>query len=76
MMSEINSKGVVIKLIDGSTIMGKTNIGDNRRLSDRLNRGEDPFITVFDASVQGLIGKVLFINRQQIMWAMPVDDTK
>jgi hypothetical protein len=73
-MSEMTTKGVVIKLIDGSTVMGKTNIGDSRRLSDRLNKGDDPFITVFDASVQGLIGKVLFINRQQIMWAMPIED--
>jgi len=73
-MKDMNTTSVVVKLIDGTTIKGKTNIGDHRRLSDRLNRGEDPFLTMFDVSVQGQTGRVLFINKSQIMWAMPVEE--
>lgn len=68
-----NAQCVLIKLLDGTTVKGKTNIGTHKRISDRLNRDQDPFIVVYDVSLQGQAGKVLFINKSQIMWAMPVD---
>lgn len=71
-MKDINSEDVLIKLLDGTVIKGKTNIGKHQRLSDSFNRGEDPFVVVFDVALQGQEGKVLFINKNQIMWAMPI----
>jgi hypothetical protein len=72
-MKEINAQSLLLKLLDGTTIKGKTNVGSHQRLSDCLNREESPFLVVFDVSMQGQAGKVLFINKSQIMWAMPVE---
>lgn len=73
-MRNMNTRGILIRLVDGTSIKGRTNIGDNKRLSDQINRGSNPFLTVFDVSIQGETGKVLLINKTQIMWAMPTDD--
>lgn len=72
-MKEMNAQSVLIKLLDGTTVKGKTNMGPHNRLSDCLNRVEDPFLVVFEVSIQGQTGKVLFINKNQIMWAMPTE---
>lgn len=72
-MKEMNVQNILIKLLDGTTVKGKTNMGSHNRLSDRLNRGEDAFMVLFDVSMQGQTGKVIFINKTQIMWAMPVE---
>ena len=69
----MNTQEMLIKLLDGTMIKGKTNMGSHNRLSDHLNRNESPFLVVFEVSLQGQTGKVLFINKNQIMWAMPVD---
>jgi len=72
-MKEMNAQSVLVKLLDGTTVKGKTNMGSHNRLSDCLNREESPFLVVFEVSLQGQAGKVLFINKNQIMWAMPID---
>lgn len=69
----MNAQSVLVKLLDGTTVKGKTNMGAHNRLSDCLNRGDDPFLVVFEVSIQGQSGKVLFINKSQIMWAMPIE---
>jgi hypothetical protein len=73
-MKDVPAESILIKLLDKSIVKGKVSVGDFRRLSDRLNKGEDPFLIVFDATVEGHTGKVLMINKNQIMWAMPIVD--
>jgi Family of unknown function (DUF6812) len=45
-----------------------------QRVSDIFTRVDDPFLVVFDATVEGTHGKVLIINKHNIIWASPEDD--
>ena len=65
---------VVIRLNDGTTFKGSTNLKDFNRLSDFLNRSEDPFLTLFNVTQSDHYTDVVFINKNQIMWAMPTQD--
>ena len=71
---DFDSKKVLIKMLDGTMIIGRTNLRSNTRLSDLLNRERDLFLVIFDAPFRGQDGQVVFVNKTQIMWAMPVDD--
>jgi len=64
---------VTIKTTDGSTLFGKVNIGLHERLSDLFTKQENPFIVLFDVEHRDSQGKVLFINKRQIVWAEPED---
>ena len=44
-----------------------------RRISDIFTRGENPFIVVFDVTVDGQQGRVLVINKKKILWVSPED---
>jgi len=44
-----------------------------RRISDIFTRGENPFIVVFDVSMEGQKGRVLVINKNKILWVSPED---
>jgi hypothetical protein len=72
-MADKNETPIVIKLIDGTIIEGKTNLGERRRLSDRLNRNPDPFLTIVEAAWGGETNRVVFVNKSHIAWAMPGD---
>ncbi len=73
-MKDFDSKKVIVKLLDGSVITGRTNLKSNTRLSDLFNEEKDLFIVIFDAPFRGEDGQVVFVNKTQIMWAMPVED--
>jgi len=73
-MREMNARTVSIGLCDGTVIAGKINIGNTRRLSDFLNRQDNLFIVLFDVTEGGKESSVVFVNRQQIVWAKPVED--
>lgn len=70
-MEEFDSKKAVIKLIDGTTITGRLNLKSNKRLSDLFNLDDNPFVVLFDVSFREELGKVIFINKSQIMWISP-----
>jgi len=44
-----------------------------KRVSDIFTKGKNPFIVVFDASLEGQTGKVLIINKHKILWVSPED---
>jgi len=71
---DFDSKKILLKMLDGTMITGRTNLHNNTRLSDLLNRESDLFIVVFDAPFRGQDEQIVFVNKTQIMWAMPVDD--
>ena len=75
---KLDSRNVILKLVDGSMVKGKINLHHDeaviQRVSDIFTRIADPFIVVFDATVEGEVGKVLIINKRNVIWASPVDD--
>jgi len=72
MPEEMKITKVNIRLTDGSHVKGNVNIKHHDRVSDLLNKGEDPFIILFDATTPGgSSGKVVFVSKSQILWICP-----
>jgi hypothetical protein len=71
---DFDSKKILVKMLDGTMVVGRTNLRSNTRLSDLLNRERDLFLVIFDAPFRGMDGRVVFVNKTQIMWAMPVEE--
>ncbi len=71
-------KEVIIKLVDGSLIKGKVNLHHDeymiQRASELFTQIDDPFLVVFDATFEGKGGRVLIVNKRNIVWASPEDD--
>ena len=44
-----------------------------KRISGVFTKGKNPFIVVFDATVEGQAGRVLIINKCKILWISPED---
>jgi hypothetical protein len=44
-----------------------------KRISDIFTRGTNPFIVVFDVTLDGQKEKVLVINKHKILWVSPED---
>ena len=66
---------LVVKLTDGTVVHGKTNRKTYNRLSDALNAEEDAFLVLYDALVGDEDTKTIFINKQQIVWVQPDEDS-
>jgi len=66
-------RSVVVKIKDGTTITGKLNIGDFPRVSDFFKNSPDQYFVLSDAEHRGTSGKVVIINKNEIMWAEPED---
>jgi hypothetical protein len=62
---------VTIKTTDGSTLLGKINIGMHERASDLFTKTDSPFIVLFDVELREGTGKVFFVNKNHIVWAEP-----
>jgi hypothetical protein len=75
---KLDPRNVILKLADGSMVKGKVNLhhdeAEIQRVSEIFTRVADPFLVVFDATVEGKPGKVLIINKRNIVWASPGDD--
>ncbi|MFH1595094.1 MAG: hypothetical protein ABIG94_01805 [Pseudomonadota bacterium] len=75
---KMEPRNVLLKLTDGSMVKGKINLHHDeaaiQRVSDIFTRIADPFIVVFDATMAGEAGKVLIVNKHNVIWASPVDD--
>jgi hypothetical protein len=76
---KMDPRNVILKLVDGSMVKGKINLYHDeaviQRVSDIFTRIADPFLVVFDATVEGEAGKVLIVNKRNVVWASPVDDS-
>ena len=75
----IDARNVSLKLTDGSLVKGKINlfqVQDQKlalRLSDIFLKQPEPFVVVFDATLGEATGRVLVINKNNIVWASPED---
>ncbi len=70
-------RGVLLKLVDGSTVKGKINLYHEEvvlpRVSDVLTKIPEPFIVIFDATAEGQTDRVMIINKANIIWVSPED---
>jgi len=64
-------RSVTIKTTDGSTINGKVNLTSKQRVSDLFTESSSPFLIMVDAVTRDGTGKILFINKDHIIWAEP-----
>jgi small nuclear ribonucleoprotein (snRNP)-like protein len=64
-------RNIIVKTSDGSDLLGKINIGDKERVSDLFTHTENPFIILSDVEHKDGSGKVLFINKNHIVWVEP-----
>jgi hypothetical protein len=72
MIDTPNKAKISACLSDGTIIKGTLNIRKYNRVSDYLNSKEaEQFLVVVDASLPGQAGKVVIINRNEIIWATP-----
>jgi small nuclear ribonucleoprotein (snRNP)-like protein len=73
----IDARNVSLKLTDGSLVKGKINLFQDQKLALRLSdiflKQPEPFVVVFDATLGEATGKVLVINKNNIVWATPED---
>jgi small nuclear ribonucleoprotein (snRNP)-like protein len=71
-------RGVLVKLIDGSIVRGQVNLYRDeinlQRVSDIFTRMEDPFVVVFEATVEGKTGRTCVVNKNNIIWVSPEED--
>ena len=64
-------RNITVKTTDGATFSGKVNIGIKERLSDLFTKPEKPFIILLNGEQEERAEKVLFINKNHIIWAEP-----
>jgi hypothetical protein len=62
---------ITIKTTDGSTINGKVNLTSKQRVSDLFTQEGARFLIMVDAVTKDGTGKILFINKEHIVWAEP-----
>ena len=62
---------VKVKMKDGTEITGKLNIGEYARVSDLFRQSSDQYFVLSDAEHRGSSGKVVIINKSEIVWVEP-----
>jgi hypothetical protein len=64
-------KSITIRTIDGSTLDGKVNIAESKRVSDLFTGDKGKFIVMVDVSFKDGHGKTMFVNKEHIVWVEP-----
>lgn len=64
---------VTIKMIDGSILNGKVNLSSKQRVSDLFTKSSNPFIVVVGALTRQAEDKIMFLNKNHIIWVEPDD---
>lgn len=74
----MEARPITLKLIDGSVITGKINLiqrGEHEhRVSDIFVGRKEPFVVIFQATVDGEHNQVLVINKSHVVWVRPEDE--
>jgi hypothetical protein len=68
---ERNYKTIMMRIEDGSTLVGQVNIGYRKRLSDIFRDPQEQFIILINARRRDNPETVIFVNKRSIMWAEP-----
>ena len=69
-----NYRTITVKMKDGTEITGKLNIGEFARVSDLFRQNPVEYIVLAEAEHRGGSGKVVILNRREIVWAEPHED--
>ena len=64
-------RSITIKTTDGSTIHGKVNLANKQRVSDLFTKATAQFLIMVEVMSKESKGKVMFINKDHIVWAEP-----
>ena len=64
-------ENIVVNLSDGSKIKGKLNIRDCNRPSDYFRNTQDQFVVIVSEESGQDSEKVLFVNKNHIVWVTP-----
>jgi len=76
---ELQAKKVTIRMVDGSLVRGKINLHKHKdesliqRASEMFTRHQDPFVVVFEATLEGHSNRVVIVNKRNILWVSPDD---
>ncbi len=76
---EMQARKVTIRLVDGSLVKGKINLHKCKdesiiqRVSEMFTKHQDPFVVVFEATFEGVSGRVVIINKHNVIWVSPDD---
>ena len=70
---ETEYRSITIKTSDGSTIHGKVNLSYKQRVSDLFTKCSAPFLIMVDVMSKDSKGRVMFVNKEHIVWAEPED---
>ena len=65
---------VAIKMIDGAILNGKVNLSSKQRVSDLFTKSSNPFIVVVGALTKQAEDKIMFLNKNHIIWVEPEDN--
>lgn len=65
---------LLLKLSTGESVKGSIGINKNARTSDFFKADRSPFLTVFNVHSKTIEQSVLFIHKDHIVYAIPVDD--
>ena len=66
-------RDITVKTTDGSILSGKINIGIKSRVSELFTQVDTPFIVLSDVENEKGYSKVLFINKNNIVWVETKD---
>ena len=66
-------RSITIKTTDGSTIQGRVNLSYKQRVSDLFTKDTTPFLIMVDVRSKNNEGRVMFINKEHIVWVEPED---
>ena len=66
---------ITVRTTDGSNISGSVYMGETKRVSDLFTRSDNPFVILVDFEHRSGSGKVIFVNKSQIVWVWPEDQT-
>ena len=70
---ETEYRSITIKTTDGSTIQGRVNLSYKQRVSDLFTKDASPFLIMVDVMSKNSKGRVMFVNKEHIVWAEPED---
>ena len=65
---------ITIRTTDGSTLQGKVNISTKKRVSDLFTDSSEQFVVMVDVASQGGGKKILFVNKNHIVWVEPEEE--
>ncbi len=74
----VDIRSIKLKLVDGSLIRGKINLiqrgEQEHRISDIFVSRKEPFVVIFQASMDGEDNQTLVINKSHIIYVIPEEE--